>query len=351
MKYPIFTGFHGQNHIQGIAVDEKNGYIYYSFTTLLVKSTLEGEIIGSVNGLTGHLGCIDFCKEGSKVYGSLEFKNDSIGKGIRERIGSDIQFDDAFYIAVFDVDKIDRLNMDAEKDGIMSAVYLKEVVCDFNAAGKNNNGCTVKHRYGCSGIDGTAFGPLPGSGSKKEYLFVAYGIYYDSARSDNDNQVILCYEREELIKYALPLSQSSLHKSGPDKPLEKYFVYTGNTNYGVQNLEYDPYTNGYFMAVYTGDKKQFPNYSLFEIDAAVPPVTKKPAGLEETHKCLTLKKAGLHKNGIYGWYSDCGTTGLYAKGDGTYLVSESSRTPEGQCSYIYEYIYSEEKGLIPRKDK
>ena len=48
MNYPIFTGTHGNCHIQGIAVDHKKGYIYYSFTTMLIKSTLQGEIIGSV---------------------------------------------------------------------------------------------------------------------------------------------------------------------------------------------------------------------------------------------------------------------------------------------------------------
>lgn len=55
MNQPIYTGTWGGCHIQGIAVDKKNGYIYYSFTTKLVKATLDGEIIGSVDGLIGHL--------------------------------------------------------------------------------------------------------------------------------------------------------------------------------------------------------------------------------------------------------------------------------------------------------
>ena len=62
MKLPkrIFSGYHGACHCQGIAVDMQKGYIYYSFTTKLVKSDLHGNIIGSVESLTGHLGCIDF---------------------------------------------------------------------------------------------------------------------------------------------------------------------------------------------------------------------------------------------------------------------------------------------------
>ena len=74
MNYPIFTGTHGNCHIQGIAVDQKKGYIYYSFTTKLIKSTLDGQIVGSVEGLTGHLGCIDFNEADGRVYGSLEYE-------------------------------------------------------------------------------------------------------------------------------------------------------------------------------------------------------------------------------------------------------------------------------------
>lgn len=115
MNYPIFTGTHGNCHIQGIAVDQKKGYIYYSFTTMLIKSTLKGEIVGSVNGLTGHLGCIDFNEEDGRVYGSLEYKNDVIGRGILRALGKEQEIVDAFYIVMFDVDKIDRMDMDAEK--------------------------------------------------------------------------------------------------------------------------------------------------------------------------------------------------------------------------------------------
>ena len=43
MTSPIFTGVWGKNHIQGIAVDKNRGYIYYSFTTKLVKAKMNGE--------------------------------------------------------------------------------------------------------------------------------------------------------------------------------------------------------------------------------------------------------------------------------------------------------------------
>ena len=82
MKNKIFSGYWGKCHCQGIAVDETRGFIYYSFTTKLVKSDLDGNIIGTVDNIIGHLGCIDFNEKDGKVYASLEYKNDSIGKGL-----------------------------------------------------------------------------------------------------------------------------------------------------------------------------------------------------------------------------------------------------------------------------
>ena len=69
---------------------------------------------------------------------------------------------DAFYVAIFDVDKITRPDMDAETDGVMTAVYLKEVVDDYYGTAVNG-GREVKHRLGCSGIDGISFGPAFGA--------------------------------------------------------------------------------------------------------------------------------------------------------------------------------------------
>ena len=60
-----------EGHVQGIAVDTERGFVYYSFTTLLLKTDLTGRPLGSVVRLAGHLGCITFCPEDGKVYGSL----------------------------------------------------------------------------------------------------------------------------------------------------------------------------------------------------------------------------------------------------------------------------------------
>ena len=83
----INFGGMGTGHIQGIAIDAKREFMYFSFTTRLVKTDMQGNVIGSVKGLAGHLGCIAYNYEDGRVYGSLEFKHDSIGKGILANIG------------------------------------------------------------------------------------------------------------------------------------------------------------------------------------------------------------------------------------------------------------------------
>lgn len=349
MKQPIYSGTWGNCHIQGIAVDEAKGYIYYSFTTKLVKSTLDGKVVGTVDGLLGHLGCIALNKENGRLYGSLEYKQDVIGSGILKKINHSGTLEDAFYIAVFDVDKIDRVGMDAEKDGIMTVVYLKEVVEDYKGFGHDKSGAVVPHRYGCSGIDGLTFGPMFGAAAdSKQYLFVSYGVYGDLNRDDNDHQILLCYDIADWARYESPLNQQSMSKAGPDAPNDKLFVFTGNTRYGVQNLEYDPYKQLYFMAVYYGKKVHFPNYYLFAVDARKAPQWQKLAGLNEEGKVLSLYEGGnCHKEtGIRGWNFLHGSTGLCACGDGRYYISENHVSTKGQCSFIYQYVWDETEAFV-----
>ena len=89
--YPNLIRLNGDKlHIQGIAFDHKKNCIYSSFTSAFYKSDINGKIIGSVAGINGHLGAITFDAKSRKVYASLEFKNDDIGKNI-SKIG-DLNF-------------------------------------------------------------------------------------------------------------------------------------------------------------------------------------------------------------------------------------------------------------------
>ena len=305
---------------------------------------MEGHIVGSVKGLAGHLGCIAYNYEDGRVYGSLEYKHDSIGAGILSRINSGaekaIDVTDGFYAVAFDVEKIDRMDMDAEMDGIMTGVHLQEVLNDYQAPG---------HKYGCSGIDGFTFAPMPGKNDGKMYLYVAYGIYGDNDRTDNDHQVILRYDISDWSKYEKPLDQSSMHKEGPMKPDSKYFVYTGNTSYGIQNLEYDQATGYMFAAVYKGKKKNFPNYPMFVIDMNRAAVYGELKNLNMKGEEIFLAEFGLkdERTEIRGMDFPYGSTGMISLGDGNFCFSKDFKTDDGWGTDIVMYKFDDADGFLP----
>jgi hypothetical protein len=308
-------------HVQGIAVDLQGGYLYYSFTDQLAKYDLGGKLIGSLVGWTGHLGDLDFNPDDGKVYGSLEYKADQ-----------------AFYIAVIEVDRIDRVGIQAGDTQIMRSVYLPEVVADYTADidgdGRFDGDLAASrdHRYGCSGIDGVGFGPAFGQVDGPRYLTVAYGIYGDTGRSDNDHQVLLQYDVRGWGKYAQPLSEAQPHRSGPATLQGKYFVRTGNTRYGVQNLSYDESLQRWFLGVYAGSKKSFPNYRLFAVDARTPPATGDLVGVAgadrrgwEQGRLLALAGDGLGHpaSGVRGWHQKA-DVGFQPVGDGMFYLALDS---------------------------
>ncbi|MBO9710300.1 MAG: hypothetical protein J7521_19015 [Caulobacter sp.] len=234
-------GIWASGHVQGVAVDVKGGFIYYSFTNLLAKYDFDGRLVGTLVGWTGHLGDLDFNPADGKVYGSLEYKQDK-----------------AFYIAVIDVSRLDRVGVEASRTEIFRTVYLPEVVKDYTADMDGDGrfdgdvGATIDHRYGCSGIDGVSFGPAFGRTDGPRYLTVAYGIYGNTGRTDNDHQVLLQYDITDWARYASPLTETAPHHNGPMVVRDKVFVRTGNTSYGVQNLAYDETLQRWFMGVYQG---------------------------------------------------------------------------------------------------
>lgn len=351
----IFSGEHQNGHIQGITLDAERGHFYFSFTTKLVKTDLDGNILGSVSGLLGHLGCIDFNAAERRIYGSLEYKNDVIGRGILQDHDSDRRFETAFYVAIFDVDKIDRCDMSAERDGVMRTIYLPTVVKDFEAK-VLHKGALLDHRFACSGIDGTSFGPRFGKKDGKLYLTVAYGIYSDLDRTDNDYQVLLQYDTEGWDKIAQPLSHDNLHRTAPTSEPRRYFVRTGNTNWGVQNLEYDAATSQWFLAVYRGKKSDFTPFDYFIVEADQRPrkeVLKGYDYITERQNVLSLAPLGeVGKEGIRGFRFGFGSTGLHSNGDGTFYISHPHRNPKNRkiqscIARLYRLVAEGDKLFVP----
>ena len=322
-------------HLQGIACDEERKFMYMSFTDRLVKVDMEkNEIVASVTGLLAggiygggaHLGCLAY--HDGKVYGSLEYKAA-----------------EKFYVAVFDCDAMTEMDMDYKTSGAMTTLYMDEVVADYIDdldAGEHENAiASMGHRYGCSGIDGITFGPLPGDKGGKEYMYVAYGVYRNEQREDNDYQVILCFDPDTFAP--LPFDQNNPHTQGPAL-FKKLFVYTGNTNYGVQNLEYDRDTGDFWMIVYEGSKAQFPNHPVYLADGSIPLHTETlkirgqayPEGLQGEVMTLKAGAGEYHAaSGVWGIPVMPGKadTGFISLGDDLFYVAQSGKSSERQFGY------------------
>lgn len=341
----VYSGGCHEGHVQGVQVDKENGFVYFAFTTMLLKTDLLGNAVGSVKNLAGHLGCISFNSKTNKLYGSLELKHDIIGAGIMKMTGKQISDEDAFYLVEFDCASITKMDMDAENDGVMKAVYLKDVVLDYSSTDEASD---KRHRYGCSGIDGTSIGPV--FGGTEEKIMVAYGIYLEADRIDNDYQVILQYDLSIFDKFGQSLNQIAPHHSGPEKYEERYFFYTGNTNFGIQNLEYDPFLKTWFVAVYRGNKPEFKNYLMYFIDGTVQPKKSTLLGRKgEEGLVLTSAKMGEYdEKGVYGSMFPYGQTGMASMGDGTFYFSRDLRLLETKefASEIYKYRYTDKENLF-----
>lgn len=334
------------SHVQGIAVDLRGGFIYYSFTTLLAKYDFSGQLVGTLVGWAGHLGDLDFNPRDGRVYGSLEYKKDR-----------------AFYIAVIDVSRIDRVGIEATQSDLFRTVFLPEVAQDY-AADLDGDGKfdgdiakTPDHRYGCSGIDGVSFGPQFGRTDGPRLLTVAYGIYANTARTDNDHQVLLQYDTADWARYERPLAEVAPHHRGPATAHGKYFVRTGNTTYGVQNLAYDEASQRWLLGVYKGTKPSFPNYLLFAVDARTPPTLGELSGVPgpggkgtAQGQLLALAADGLKDDatGLRGWNQKA-DVGLQPIGHGLFYVAKGSG-PKGKQTgdlTLMRWTGEAEQPLVP----
>ena len=310
-KYPEVIHLEGKKlHIQGLALDKKEKCLYCSFTSAFFKCDLEGNVIGSVTGINGHLGAMTYEPKSKKVYASLEIKDDEIGRGVSDALGAERHEKAAsrFYVAEIDVRKIDRLEVPFED--AMTLHPIEEVAKDYLDT-VEVNGVTLEHKYGCSGMDGVAIAPGFGAKGKEKYLYVAYGVYGDTTRVDNDYNILLCFKMDDLAK-----------------PVHKYFVKTGNTRYGVQNMTYDADSERLYLAVYKGSKSQYPNYSLFSLDIHQKPFMGKLENVpyEENE----VEQVSVTEGSFFKW----GSTGLYSFGDGRWYISKNGKKDGRQFSDV-----------------
>ncbi len=141
---------------------------------------------------------------------------------------------------------------------------------------------------------------------------------------------VLQYDPDIFEAYGRALNQSQPRHSGPDCAQAQYFLYTGNTRWGVQNLEYDPNSRLWLVCVYTGQKDSYTNFPMFLIDGTAAPLPSELTGRPgEQGKLLTLAKLGeTGLQGIPGCNFPLGSTGVWAVGDGRFYFSEPISNPE-----------------------
>ncbi len=201
---------HQNYHMQGFS--SYNGFMYWSFTDSLVKTTLSGTVKRQTEVHGGHLGDID-CFRG-KIYASyLGFP----GKG---KVWDDWS---SFRIKVYDCETLEQtadINLD---------------ICDRYKAIAGSGSDT----RGFRGVDGVAFGKDPSTGA--DSMFVACAILTDERFSD---QIILQFtpEGDYLREYRIP---------------------TGNTVFGIQNLDCDPETGEFWFSTYGREKPYQPRETLY----------------------------------------------------------------------------------------
>ena len=355
-------------HVQGIAYDSERNCMYMSFTSRFLKVDMQGNILASIDRIQGHLGAMTFNQSDRKVYASLECKDDEIGQGIARTLDVKTvsRSDSRFYIAIIDVDALEGIGMDPENNPVLKTVCIRKAVDDYSFKGKG-----YEHRYGCSGIDGVAIAPAVGPAKaalyggrvqEKLYLYVGYGIYGDLDRKDNDYQVIQRYDIDELNTLAKTVVFGQTHSSGPDKAEEEYFVNTGNTVYGVQNMAYDSFTDCLYLAVYKGKKPEFPNYTLFAIPLVQKPFKAALKGGRDSKRRLQLSLVRPEEpyfinpmlddaTGISGWRFKWGSTGLCPLGKGLWYISENHRdrsTKEESCTArLYRWTGNPDGPFVP----
>lgn len=170
------------------------------------------------------------------------------------------------------------------------------------------------------------FGPRFGSTAEDWLLTVTHSRWPDGDRDDNNHQILVQYDPDVFDTYAEPYDISKPDPtSGPTEIDRQYFVYTGATRRGIQNLAYEPTLERWFLGVYAGSKPEFPNYTLFAVEAASQPVRQGLPGVGVDGDTLPLAEDGLRDEAteIRGWLQKA-DVGLQAMGDGLYYLYTNS---------------------------
>ena len=322
-------------HCQGIAVDPEKSVVYYSYTSILVKCDMDGNVLGTVSGFEGHLGDLALGDDGF-LYCSY-YPTGRAG----------------FYIVMFDTKRITKPDLSWQDTRVARSVFLKAVTDDYrfdvNGNGKFEAAAdSADHRFGCTGIDALAFGPsFKKKGKGKKLLTAGYIIAANEKRNDNDYQVLVQYDTDgwwDTYGKPTPGQSGGAHKSGPEKGSGKFFLYTGNTYYGVQTMTYFDELRIWILSTYKMVKSSFTPFNVFAVDAEVKPKRMQLKGQKQgvEGNVLSFYQAGEYDKArdIYGWRSSFGTKGFDYAGSGLFYIIYPYKTWFGtQTAVAYLHIW------------
>lgn len=260
----------GNNHLQGVAVDDDMRYLYTAYGTGFGKIDLEtGEVVGYIkcvgDGL--HAGCMAYYD--GYVYCALE---------VRASLKC--------YVIQIDAGKMSGAMTTTEDwADAVRVILLDDVTSDIRDtvgdAVSNGQyagyGEKKGHRYANAGFDGLTFGTYPGEANDSDadiYMMLTYGTYYweaNPSRFDDEHVVVRAYNTKDFLysgsKYLLQLSNDNIGADGDGwahtgtmnycredalKAAKTLFVPTGNVQWGAQNMEYDRSTGDLWLRTYGG---------------------------------------------------------------------------------------------------
>lgn len=208
----LYTEALHQNwHLQGFTSDPERKYLYWSFTDSVVKTTFASTMIAQVHVSGGHLGDIDY--HNGKLYASF------LGEPMPGHVWDDWS---SFKIYVFDAETLQLERI------------IPLPICDQLKAQAGKPG----DEYGFNAIDGVTFGAdLDGN----EKMFAACAL------RDGEQ-----YRHQILLQLSLNGEYERMH-----------LIETGNTVFGIQNLDYDATTGEFWFSTYSASKPYQPQETLY----------------------------------------------------------------------------------------
>ncbi len=265
----MYEVLHQNAHMQGFTTD--GTFMYWSFTDSLVKTTLENTVIAQMPVLGGHMGDIDY--HDGKIYATV------MGNSLAGRPWGVWT---SFYVYVFDAENLSLLKM------------IRLDPCYDMYADYQNNG-------GFNGVDGIAIVP---DADGRLSMWVAAALFNGE---EYDSQMLLHFTLE-------------------GKLIEIKKFKTGNTIFGIQNLDYEADTGNFWFSTYTSDIEYQTKYCLYRVDASSETVL-----------------------ASYKFYTPYG---FHALGDGKYLVS-IHHGPRKNCEgYAYETDVADfERGITSKESE